>query len=90
VDRDLADRLLDSQGASGRFFEEVETNDVWAVSRYQLNFGFIERIHAGPVQTATDVEVAVPLAWVVHDEFLSRGTDDKARISVHEISGGQA
>lgn len=66
------------------FFEEVETNDVWAVQQYQLNSGFIEQIHAGPVQNATDVEVAVPLARVVHDEFVSRGTDDNPRISVHE------
>lgn len=66
------------------FFDEVETNDVWAIQKYQLNSGFIERIHAGPVQTATDVEIAVPLARLVHDEYLSRGTDDNPRISVHE------
>ena len=66
------------------FFEEAETADVWAVQQDSLNTDLIEQIHAGPVQTATDVEIAVPLARLVHDEYLSRGTDDKPRISVHE------
>ncbi|WP_433122531.1 hypothetical protein ACQ7FX_13970 [Arthrobacter koreensis] len=66
------------------FFDEVETNDVWGVQQYHLNTGLIERIHAGPIPTATDVEIAVPLARVVHDEFVSRGTDNSPRISVPE------
>lgn len=66
------------------FFEEAEAADVWAVKQETLNTDLIERIHAGPVQTATDVEIAVPLARLVHDEYQNRGTADNPRISVHE------
>lgn len=66
------------------FFEETEPADVWAVRQDSLNTDLIERIYAGPIKTATDVEIAVPLARLVHDEYRSRGTDNNLRISVNE------
>lgn len=66
------------------FFEEPEAAGVWAAKQDTLNTALIERIHTGPLQTATDVEVAVPLARLVHDEYQSRGTDNNPRISGHE------
>ncbi|THJ64581.1 hypothetical protein E8P82_14690 [Arthrobacter echini] len=66
------------------FFDEAKTADVWAVRQDTLNTDLIERIHAGPVETATDVELAVPLARLVHDEYRNRGTENNPRISVHE------
>ncbi|MFB0840194.1 hypothetical protein ACETK3_19595 [Arthrobacter sp. E44] len=66
------------------FFEEVEAADVWTPQQYRLNTELIERIHAGPLQNATDVEIAVPLARLVHDEYRSRGTDNNPRISQAE------
>lgn len=66
------------------FFKKAEVADVWTVQQDTLDTDLIERIHAGPVQTATDVEIAVPLARLVHDEYRNRGTENKPRISVHE------
>lgn len=66
------------------FFEEAEASDVWARQQEALNTDLIERVHAGPLQSATDVEIAVPLARLVHDEYQNRGTENNPRISVHE------
>lgn len=66
------------------FFEEAEAADVWARQQEMLNTDLIERVHAGPLKSATDVEIAVPLARLVHDEYRNRGTENNPRISVHE------
>lgn len=64
--------------------EEAEAADDWARQQETLNTDLIERVHAGPLQSATDVEIAVPLARLVHDEYRNRGTENNPRISVHQ------
>lgn len=66
------------------FFKEAGTNDIWARQQEILNTDLIEQVHAGPLKSATDAEIAVPLARLVHDEYRNRGTENNPRISGSE------
>ncbi|WP_052207227.1 hypothetical protein [Sinomonas humi] len=64
------------------FFIESDTDDPFDRGQIHLDEDLIRRVHAGDSAGMTDIEVAVPLARLVHDEYLSRATDENMRINV--------
>lgn len=61
----------------------------WGEAQQALDTDLIELIHAGN-QKQTDIEVAVPLAHLVHDEYEGYGTGGKEQISNLEARGALA
>ena len=71
---------------SQEFFIETADEGPWGKAQRVLDEELIEQIHAGAGPRA-DVEVAVPLARLVHDEFEGHGTDGNTRLSNLESRG---
>jgi len=58
------------------FLLVVGTDDDWGgLAIQRVNRELIDRLRRGPVLDRTDIEVAVPLARLVHDELEAFGTD---------------
>lgn len=72
------------------FFIEVPGADPWDVVQRTLNEDLITQAHAGRVPGRVDIEVAVPLARLVHDEFEERGTSNNTRLTNHQSRGAMA
>lgn len=71
------------------FFVETADAGPWGKAQRVLDEELIEQVHAG-VGPRADVEVAVPLARLIHDEFESHGTDGNTRLSNLESRGAMA
>lgn len=50
----------------------------------QLNVEMLDQLRLGPVEDHSDIEVAVALALLVHDEFQKYGTDKSQRLTTKE------
>lgn len=72
------------------FFIEVPGSDPWDKVQRELDEDLIRQVHAGNVPGRTDVEVAVPLARLVHEEFEERGTRDSPRITGYQSRGAMS
>lgn len=73
------------------FFVEDEDEDAgpWGAVQHVLDEALIERVHAG-TGPRPDVEVAVALARLVHDEYEAFGTDGNTRLTNTEARGALA
>lgn len=68
------------------FYVELTSTDPWGAPQRVLNEELVERVFAS-TDSRSDVEVAVPLARLVHDEFEAYGTDGSQRVSDIESRG---
>jgi len=62
------------------FFTEIPDSVPWGPGVRTLNEALVQQVRAGGGPHG-DLEVAVPLARVVHDEFEARGTDGKMTLT---------
>lgn len=68
------------------FFEETTNSDPWSFPQRTLNENLVTQVHAG-TSSHSDIEVAVALCRLVHDEFEAFGTDDSASLNNTESRG---
>lgn len=66
------------------FFITSQIPDAGGGYREYLNSDLVRRIEAGPVAEGEDIEVAVALANLLHQELMSFGTDDRQTMSGEE------
>lgn len=71
------------------FFEEAPTPDPWSATHSTLKEDLVTQVHAG-TSPHSDIEVAVPLCRLVHDEFEGYGTDGNTRLNNPEARGVMA
>ncbi len=64
------------------FFKDIVSGDPWSTEQRIFDEDLIRQTHAGTMTNRSDVEVAVALARLVHDEFQERATSDSPRLSV--------
>lgn len=55
--------------------------DPWGSPSNVIDDDLVSRVHAGPVAEASDIEVAVALARLVHEEYEEKATGDKPRLT---------
>ncbi|HMQ37166.1 MAG TPA: hypothetical protein PKE46_05990 [Micropruina sp.] len=63
------------------FFVDELPADPWGSPSKVIDDALVSRVHAGPIPEASDVEVAVALARLVHEEYEEKATNDKPRIT---------
>lgn len=63
------------------FFIDEIPQDPWGAQSNVLDEVLVSRVHAGPVPEAPDIELAVALARLVHEEYEERATSDRARLT---------
>jgi hypothetical protein len=63
----------------------IEDNPTFGVPSRHLNIDLLGRLRRGPVPDLDDVEVAVPLARLIHDELERFGTDGGEEMTDQEI-----
>src|SRR5659263_199998 len=71
------------------FFEESADAGPWGARQRVLNDALLENVFAG-VDARSDVEVAVPLAHLVHDEYELFGTDGTEEFTNTQARGAMA
>lgn len=69
------------------FYFVSPTAGIWDSPFRELNDALVEQVHAGPIPGRTDVEAAVALARLVHDEYEKRGTDNSSQLTVEQSRG---
>lgn len=65
------------------FFIESESSNPFAVRQRVLNRDLVSQIHSGNAGLP-DIETAVPLAHLAHNEYEARATDDNSQLRVDE------
>ncbi|NKU56644.1 hypothetical protein GS881_25165 [Rhodococcus hoagii] len=78
------------------FFKSAR-DDVWGGTKSKFDMALIKEIRAGSVAGRTDIEIAIALSQLVHDELQAFGTeggqslnDAPDRRCTHSSSGGHA
>lgn len=62
------------------FIDESASGDPWSAPSQALDEDLVRRVLVGPLPDRSDVEVAVALARLVHQEYEERATADNPRI----------
>ncbi|MFT8395621.1 hypothetical protein [Propionibacterium sp.] len=56
----------------------------WGTKQRMLDRNLIKQVHAGIATSPTDIDAAVALARLVHDEYIERGTSNHPRFTVDD------
>ena len=71
----------------------MRTDDFWVDDEYDvydagvrhLNLDLVKSVRSGPLSDRDDIEVAVPLAQLLHDDLEKYGTDGKQELTEPEV-----
>jgi hypothetical protein len=63
------------------FFQDDDVGGVFGLPRRRFNAELLARLRQGPLSDRDDVEVAVPLARLAHDDLEKYGTDSKQELT---------